>query len=172
MPNWCKDVNPWHLRICEPHRIISASVDPTGSPLTSTHTLPSSQCSSSLPNKHLSPKPFTNHIKLSSLLLFHHSHPSTFPHKPHLPSTFKNIFPPNPTLYGRNFTLPSPYIYPSILLHFHTTQPTPLPLGRTYTFPLLHILFFFFFFSSFFSCSRTSNILSLVWSKHNLFCFP
>ena len=132
MPNWCRDANPWHLRICGPHRINSASVDPTGSPPTTTHSLPSSQCSSSLPNKHSSPKLFTNHLNLSSLAPLHHSHhplfPINLPHKLHLPSKFKTKFPP----IWPNLNPPSiPYIKTSILHQIHTTHPSTLLLAET-----------------------------------------
>ena len=88
MPIWWRNGISFHLRICGPHRITSGSVDPTGSPPTSTHSLLSSQ-SSSIPNKH------------SSLLTLYHSHPNT-----HFPSKFNISFPPNPT-HMAEYTSPS-----------------------------------------------------------------
>ena len=162
---WCKVINPWtpqdlwtpqdHLRICGSHRIPTYLHSLLLTPLSHNpiNTLPQNSSpitSISLPYHH-----FTTHI--------HPLFPINLPHKHHLPSKFKINFPPKPTLIGRTFTpLPSLYIalHSSSFSHNTTLSSpswpnTPLP-------PLLHI-FFFFFIYSFFSCSRASNILSLVW---------
>ena len=127
-----------HLRICGPHRIPTYYI-PTLPPnpiLWFPHV--------TLPNTlHQSPQSL---FPITSLTT--HIHP-LFPINPtYLQKKFKTIFPPIPTLNGRTYTPPSPYIYPSILLHFHTTQPPLLHLGQPYISPslpysLLLLLLFF-----------------------------
>ena len=111
------------------------SVDPTGSPPTSTHFF--SPLSFTQPHKHSSPKalhqsPQTLFPITSSPLTSIHSSPKTYLINSTYLQNSKSISHPNP-----------PYM----------AEPYP---------PLLHI-FYFFFIYSFFSCSRASNILSLVW---------
>ena len=120
--------------------------DPHLPPLTSSHHSLSHNPINTLPKN---PSPITS-ISLPHHLFTTHIHP-LFPINPTYLQKFKNIFPPSPTLFGRNFTLPSPYIYPSILLHFHTTQPSLSLLGRN-TPPLFSI----------FSSSSSSILSSLA----------
>ena len=80
------------------------------------------------------PRPLSFHSWSSLLFFIHHLHLSTLPHTPHLPLQFNFSFPPNPTHIAESISPHSPPFYSSSSS-----------------------------LSSFFSCSRASNILSLVW---------